>query len=64
MKYLIERREAMLRRTLPLHNRRIPELVKVEGIHAWTLYEWRRRAQLSGQFSLAAAANIEHPVGL
>ena len=59
MKYSNERREAMLRKMLPPHNMRIPELAKTEGIPAWTLYEWRRRAQLNGQFPSASASNPE-----
>ena len=61
MKCSSERKEAVLRKTLPPHDMRIPELTKTEGIPAWTLYEWRRRAQLSGQFPLELVSNPEHP---
>ena len=42
MRYTPERKEAVLRKMLPLHNRSIPELAEEEGILEGTLYNWRK----------------------
>ncbi|MBS4154944.1 transposase, partial [Cobetia sp. MC34] len=41
MKYSDERREAILKKLLPPHNRTVAEVAQEEGISAATLYNWR-----------------------
>jgi len=45
MKYSDERREAILKKLLPPHNRTVEEVAKEEGISAATLYNWRKKAR-------------------
>lgn len=40
MRYSSERREAVLRKMLPPHNKSIPELAREEGISEATLYNY------------------------
>jgi len=49
MKYSLERKEAVLKRMLPPHNRPIPQLAEEEGISAATLYLWRTQARAQGR---------------
>ena len=49
MKYAEERKEAVLKKMMPPHNRAIPELAKDEGISEATLYNWRSEARDKGQ---------------
>jgi len=49
MRYSPERKEAVLRKMLPPHNRRIAELAKEEGISEATLYNWRKAARAEGR---------------
>lgn len=49
MKYSEERKEAVLRKLLPPHNRTIAQLAEEEGISAPTLYGWRKKAREVGR---------------
>ena len=49
MRYAPERREAVLKKMLPPHNRPIRELAREEGISEGTLYLWRRQARAEGR---------------
>ena len=48
MKYSQERKEAVLRKMMPPHNRSIRQLAKEEGISEPTLYNWRNEARRKG----------------
>jgi transposase-like protein len=48
MRYSKERKEAVLCKMMPPHNRSIVELAKEEGIAEATLYNWRREARNRG----------------
>ncbi len=48
MSYPAERKEAVLKKMLPPHNKSIPELAKEEGICEGTLYNWRKAARAKG----------------
>lgn len=47
--YPIERKEAVLRKMLPPHNKSIKALADEEGISAPTLYAWRKQARAEGR---------------
>ena len=49
MRYSPERREAVLKKMLPPHNRSIRELAQEEGISEPTLYNWRKEARAHGR---------------
>ena len=49
MRYPAERREAILKKMLPPHNRSMGELAKEEGISEGTLYNWRKAGRLAGR---------------
>ena len=48
MGYPAERKEAVLKKMLPPHNKSIPELAKEEGICVGTLYHWRKAGRAKG----------------
>lgn len=48
MPYSRERKESVLRKMMPPHNRSIPELSAEEGISEATLYNWRKEARSKG----------------
>lgn len=48
MKYSQERKESVLRKMMPPHNRSISQLAKEEGISEPTLYNWRNEARRQG----------------
>jgi transposase-like protein len=48
MRYSPERKEAVLRKMMPPHNRTIRELAKEERISEATLYNWRQQAREKG----------------
>jgi transposase-like protein len=48
MRYSPERKEAVLKKMMPPHNRSIIELAKEEGISEATLYNWRNEARSQG----------------
>ena len=48
-RYSNERKEAVLRKMLPPHNRPLAELAAEEGISEATLYNWRRDARDRGR---------------
>lgn len=48
MRYPPERKEAVLRKMMPPHNRSIRELAKEEGISEATLFTWRKQAREKG----------------
>jgi len=49
MGYPSERREAVLRKMLPPHNKTIRELSREEGISRGTLHNWRKAARAKGR---------------
>ncbi|MBB3192428.1 transposase [Halomonas cerina] len=49
MQYSDERREAILKKLLPPHNRTVAEVAQEEGISAATLYNWRKKARQVGR---------------
>ena len=49
MPYPAERKEAVLKKMLPPHNKPIPEIAKEEGISEPTLYNWRKEARAKGR---------------
>ena len=49
MQYSEERKEAVLKKMMPPHNRSIPELAREEGISEATLYNWRSQARQEGR---------------
>ena len=49
MRYSTERKEAVLKKMLPPHNRPIRDLAREEGISVATLYSWRKAARASGR---------------
>jgi transposase-like protein len=59
MKYPQERKEAILRKLLPPHNRTIASLAKEEGISTATLYNWRKAARRAGRLLPDHAADPE-----
>lgn len=48
MRHPPERKEAVLRKMMPPHNRSIKALAKEEGISEATLFNWRRQAREKG----------------
>ena len=46
MRYPQERKEAVLKKMLPPHNKTIKELAEENGISDVTLYNWRKTARL------------------
>ena len=48
MRYPKERKEAVLRKMMPPHNRSVPQLAQEEGISEATLYNWRKEARSKG----------------
>ena len=48
MRYSPERKEAVLRKMVPPHNRSIKQLAQDEGISEATLYNWRKEARDKG----------------
>lgn len=48
MRYSPERKEAVLKKMVPPHNRSINQLAKEEGISEATLYNWRNEARTRG----------------
>jgi transposase-like protein len=48
MRYPPERKESVLRKMMPPHNRSIKELAREEGISEATLFNWRKQAREKG----------------
>ena len=48
MQYSTERKEAVLRKMVPPHNRSIKQLAREEGISEATLFNWRSKAREKG----------------
>ncbi len=48
MRYSPERKEAVLKKMMPPHNRSISQLAQKEGISEATLYNWRNEARTKG----------------
>jgi len=48
MRYSPERKEAVLRKMMPPHNRPIKQLAQEEGISEATLFNWRKQAREKG----------------
>lgn len=49
MKYSEERKEAVLKKLLPPHNRTVAQLAEEEGISTASLYNWRKQARSRGR---------------
>ncbi len=49
MRYSAERKDAVLRKMVPPHNRTVPYLAQEEGISEATLYNWRKEARSKGR---------------
>lgn len=49
MQYSEERKEAVLAKMMPPHNRTVADVAKEEGISTATLYNWRRDAREQGR---------------
>lgn len=49
MGYSKDRKEAVLNKMMPPHNKSIPELAEEEGISTATLYNWRNEARHQGK---------------
>ena len=48
MKYSQERKQAVLDKLAPPHQRTVRDVAAEEGISSATLYHWRRQARLTG----------------
>jgi transposase-like protein len=48
MRYSPERKESVLRKMMPPHNRSIKQLAREEGISEATLFNWRKQAREKG----------------
>lgn len=48
MRYSPERKESVLRKMMPPHNRSIKQLAQEEGISEATLFNWRKKAREKG----------------
>ena len=59
MKYSNERKQAVLAKLCPPHNRSIRELAAEEGISEATLYNWRKQARARGELYPDAGADAE-----
>jgi transposase len=49
MGYSLERKNAVLAKLLPPHNRSVPDVAREEGISDKTLYNWRNEVRKSGK---------------
>ena len=49
MQYPDERKEAVLAKMMPPHNRTVADVAKEEGISTATLYNWRKEAREQGR---------------
>lgn len=49
MPYSAERKEAILKKMLPPHNKSVPAIAEEEGISVATLYIWRKDARAKGR---------------
>lgn len=58
--YPPERKEAVLRKLLPPHNRTVTEVSEQEGISTATLYNWRTQAKLGGAPVPGRSKSSEH----
>ena len=58
MKYSPERKEAILKKMLPPHNKSVPEIAEEEGISQQTLYTWRRAAREKGRLLPAGESTL------
>lgn len=59
MRYSPERKEAILKKMLPPHNKSISDLAKEEGISEQTLYSWRREARKGARLLPASGRSPE-----
>ena len=62
MRYPPERKESVLRKMMPPHNRSIKQLAQEEGISEATLFNWRKHAREKG-ILLPDAARRAGPPG-
>lgn len=59
MKYSTERKQAVLAKLCPPHNRSIREVAAEEGISEATLYNWRKQARERGELYPDAGSDAE-----
>lgn len=59
MKYSNERKQAVLAKLCPPHNRSIREVAAEEGISEATLYNWRKQARARGELYPDAGSDAE-----
>ena len=59
MKYSQERKQAVLAKLAPPHQRTVKDVAAEEGISPATLYHWRQQARLTGSLFLADGADPE-----
>jgi transposase-like protein len=59
MRYSPERKEAVLRKMIPPHNRSIKQLAEEEGISEATLFNWRKQAREKGLLMPASNSGPE-----
>jgi transposase-like protein len=57
MKYLKERKKAIIKKMMPPNNKSILQLSREEGICSATLYKWRQEARQKGQLLPDSQAN-------
>ena len=63
MQYQKERKEAVLKKVMPPHNRSIVDLAKQDGISKETLYNWRRPADEAHERELLLPYSDTAPKG-
>ena len=59
MQYSQERKQAVLAKLAPPHQRTVKDVAAEEGISPATLYHWRQQARLTGGLFLADATDPE-----
>ena len=59
MKYSQERKQAVLGRLAPPHQRTVKDVAAEEGISPATLYHWRQQARLTGDLFPNAGADTK-----
>lgn len=60
--YSQERKASIMEKLLPPHNRPVPEIATLEGIHQATLYNWLKQAKQQGlDVPTTKPNNTQHP---
>jgi transposase-like protein len=58
VKYSAERKEAILKKMMPPHNKPLSQLAEEEGISEATLYNWRNSARRQGRLAPASDRTV------